>query len=180
MAFKPALPGWVQRPLSVFHIDWDPPRRQPKAVALVVATVVSIVGSLAADAVLVKIAEAVFPSTNGYPHFQFSDYAKLTVVGVVIACAAWPLTTRITSTPRWVFFRMAVLVTLVLWVPDLWILAHGQPGKAVFFLMLMHLAIAVVTYNALVHLAPVGHRRRQAAARLNARAAGATARGHAD
>ena len=50
---------------------------------------------------------------------------------------------------------MAILVTLVLWLPDAYILYRGQPGDAVAFLFLMHLAIAVVTYNLLVHLAPV-------------------------
>ena len=53
---------------------------------------------------------------------------------------------------------MAVLVTLVLWLPDLYILSKGQPGDAVGVLMFMHLAIALVTYNLLVHLAPVGRR----------------------
>jgi hypothetical protein len=48
---------------------------------------------------------------------------------------------------------MAVLVTAVLWLPDLYILAKGQPAKAVLVLMVMHLAIGLVTYNALVHLA---------------------------
>jgi hypothetical protein len=51
---------------------------------------------------------------------------------------------------------MAVLVTLVLWVPDLWILVHGQPPAAVAVLVVMHLAVALCTYNLLVHLAPVG------------------------
>jgi hypothetical protein len=77
------------------------------------------------------------------------------VIGVVIACVAWPVVTRISSAPRWLFFRLAILVTLVLWLPDLYILAKGQPPKAVVILMLMHLAIAVVTYNALVRIAPV-------------------------
>jgi len=72
----------------------------------------------------------------------------------IFACVAWPVTTRITSQPRWMFLRMAVLVTLVLWLPDVYILTKGQPVKAVAFLFLMHLAIAVVTYNALVRLAP--------------------------
>ena len=53
------------------------------------------------------------------------------------------------------FLRMAILVTLVLWLPDVYILVNGQPGKAVAGLFLMHLAIALVTYNALVRLAPV-------------------------
>ncbi len=52
-------------------------------------------------------------------------------------------------------FRLAILVTLVLWLPDLYILAKGQPAQAVAVLMCMHLAVALVTYNALVHIAPV-------------------------
>ena len=53
------------------------------------------------------------------------DYAKLTVVGVIIACVAWPIVTRMSSAPRWLFFRLAILVTLVLWLPDLYILYMG-------------------------------------------------------
>ena len=119
------------------------------------ASVISVAGSLAADAVLVAIGTAIFPSTKGYVHFRFSDYAKLTVIGVVIACLAWPVVTRISSAPRWLFLRMAVLVTLVLWLPDLYILANGEPLRAVAVLMVMHLAIALVTYNCLVHIARV-------------------------
>jgi hypothetical protein len=39
-------------------------------------------------------------------HFRFADHPKLTVVGVVIACAAWPIVTRMSSAPRWLFFRL--------------------------------------------------------------------------
>jgi hypothetical protein len=73
----------------------------------------------------------------------------------VIACLAWPVVTRITSEPRWLFFRMAVAVTLVLWLPVLYILLKGQPPRAVAVLIVMHLAIAVVTYNCLVRIARV-------------------------
>jgi hypothetical protein len=114
-----------------------------------------VASSLAADAILVMIGQAVFPSTKGYGHFQFSDYAKLTVIGVVIACVAWPIVTRISSAPRWLFFRLAIAVTVVLWLPDLYILHGGAPGRAVAVLMVMHLAIALVTYNCLVHIAAV-------------------------
>jgi hypothetical protein len=145
----------LKRAMSLVHLDFAPRHDQPGALRLLLATVAAIVGSLLADAVLVVIAQAVFPATKGYAHFQLSDYGKLTVIGVIIACVAWPITTRITSQPRWMFFRMAILVTLVLWLPDVYILMGGQPGDAVAFLFLMHLAIAVVTYNALVHLAPV-------------------------
>lgn len=149
------LPPWLDRALRLARVDFVPAHRQHSAISVLVALVVSVAGSLAADALLVAMATGLFPSTKGYVHFQFQDYAKLTVVGVVIACLAWPVVTRISSAPRWLFLRLAVLVTLVLWLPDLYILDLGQPGRAVAVLMLMHLAIAVVTYNSLVHIARV-------------------------
>ncbi len=122
---------------------------------VLVASVASIIGSLAADAALVAIGTRVFPSTKGYVHFQFSDYAKLTVIGVVIACVGWPIITRISSAPRWLYLRLAVLVTIVLFAPDAWIYLNGAPAKAVAVLLTMHVAIAVVTYNCMVRIAPV-------------------------
>ena len=151
MTSKPSL---LEQALRICRLDFSPRHGQPSVLRVVTATVLALGLSLAADACLVAIGTAVFPSTKGYVHFEFSDYGKLTIIGVLIACAAWPAVTRITNHPRWMFFRMAIAVTLVLWLPDLYILAKGQPGKAVAVLMTMHLAIAIVTYNCLVHLAP--------------------------
>ena len=154
------LPPTLGRALGIARVDLAPAHRQPSTLRVAIATAASVAGSLAVDAILVVIGQAIFPSTRGYVHFQFSDYAKLTVIGVLIACAAWPVVTRISSDPRWLFFRLAIAVTLVLWLPDLWILHLGQPVQAVVVLMLMHLAIAVVTYNCLVHIAAVRSNRR--------------------
>jgi hypothetical protein len=140
---------------SLARVDFSPQHRQPASGRVLLAAIASIAGSLAADAILVVIGKAVFPSTRGFAHFQFSDYAKLTVIGVIIACVAWPVVTRISSAPRWLFFRLAILVTLVLLLPDLYILHTGEPARGVAVLMIMHVAIALVTYNLLVHLAPV-------------------------
>lgn len=144
------------RLLRVARIEFAPKHRQPSGVRLALATIVALAGSLIADAAIVAIGTRVFPSTKGYVHFRFSDYGKLTAVGVLIACVAWPVVTRISTAPRWLFFRLAILVTLVLWLPDLYILHQGQSGQAVGILMLMHLVIALVTYNALVRIAPCG------------------------
>jgi hypothetical protein len=144
----------LNRLASLARVDFAPQHRQPSAGRVLLATVASVAGSLAADAILVVIGKAVFPSTKGFAHFQFSDYAKLTVIGVVVACVAWPVVTRVSSAPRWLFFRLAVLVTLVLLLPDLYILHMGEPAKGVAVLMVMHVTIALVTYNLLVHLAP--------------------------
>jgi uncharacterized protein DUF6069 len=150
------LVGMLNRLLALVRADFAPRHRQPLPSRVLLATLGSIAGSLAADAILVVIGQAVFPATRGYPHFQFGDYAKLTVIGVIIACVGWPVVTRLTSEPRWLFFRLAILVTLVLWLPDLYILHGGAPVDAVAVLMLMHVAIALVTYNVLVRVAPTG------------------------
>jgi hypothetical protein len=147
-------PGFLRQGLLLARVDFSPPHRPPSGARLVVATFASIAGSLLADALLVVIGESAFPSTKGYQHFQFSDYAKLTVIGVIVACVAWPVVVRLSSAPRWLFARLAVVVTVVLWAPDVWILREGQPARAVAVLFVMHLAIALVTYNVLVHLAP--------------------------
>ncbi len=149
------LPPSLERPLSLARVDFAPAHRQPPAIRVLAATIASVAGSLAADAILVVIGTAIFPATRNYVHFQFSDYAKLTIIGVLIACAAWPVVTRISPSPRWLFLRLAILVTLFLWLPDIYILYAGQPASAVTVLMVMHVVIALVTYNCLVHIARI-------------------------
>lgn len=153
--------GAVESALHGARIDFNPQHRQPPATALVVATAFALLGSLLADVILVTIGKAIFSSTKHYSHFQFSAYSKLTVIGVLIACGAWPFVTRITSAPRWLFFRAAVLVSAVLVLPDIYILATGQPVAGVFILVVMHLVVAVVTYNSLIYLAPARPFRRR-------------------
>lgn len=150
----PGIPPRVRALLEHWHVDWLPGHPPPRTWKVVAATCAAVAGSLAADALLVWFATHLFPATTGYVHFRFRDYARLTVVGVLIACAGWPVVARVTSTPRWLFLRMAVAVTLVLWSPDVYLLVRHQPPAAVAVLMVMHLAIALVTYNALVHAAP--------------------------
>ena len=59
--------------------------------------------------------------------------------GLGLARADFDAKTRISSAPRWLFFWLAVLVTLVLWLADLYLEDLGQPGRAVAVLMGMHL-----------------------------------------
>jgi hypothetical protein len=146
----------MRQTASLAKLDLRPRHRQPSAGRVLLAILASIVGSLAADAILVAIGKAIFPATSGYGHFQFPDYARLTVVGVIIAGVAWPIVTRLSWDPRWLFLRLAVLVTVVLWLPDLYLLYRGQSAQGVAVLMVMHVAIAVVTYLCLVYLAPIG------------------------
>ena len=128
-------PDVTERLLAWVRIDFSPPHRPPAWWRVAIATVLSIVGSLLADAVLVAIGTHVFPATKGYVHFGFADYANLTVIGVLVAGIAWPVVVRMSSAPRWLFFRLAVVVTLVLFLPDVYIWLQGQSAQAVAVLM---------------------------------------------
>jgi hypothetical protein len=157
----PAIPPQLDRALRVARVDRQPKHEQPRPALVVLATVVAIVGSLLADALLVALGKAVFPSTSHYQHYAFGDYSTLTIIGVVVACIGWPIVTRLTSEPRWLFSRLAVLVSAVLLIPDVALLAQGDSAEAVLVLVLMHLAIAVVTYQVLIRVAPVRAARRR-------------------
>lgn len=148
-----SLPGWIRPGLRLLRVDFAPPR-PPSNGLVVLATVVAVGGSLVADALLVAAGVALFPATKGYAHFVFSDYARLTVIGVVVAGVGWPIVARVSSSPEWLFSRLAVAVSAVLLLPDLYLWHVGSPIDAVFVLVCMHVAIAVVTYTALVVLAP--------------------------
>lgn len=157
-AATPATEGSVGWALRLVRFDPRPAHRQPSTVRLVVATGVAIVLCILADWVIARITVAAAPGTSGYPHFQVADYAKLTIVGIIGAAISWPVVTRLCAAPRWLYLRLAVLVTAVLLLPDLYIYLQGQPGAAVIGLVAMHLAIGVITYNAIVRLAPVQRR----------------------
>jgi hypothetical protein len=127
---------------------------QPSWWRWIVATVVAVGASLAACFGLARLGVALFPSTAGYAHFAFSDYARLTVVGVLAACIAWPIVTLVTTRAGRLFFWLAVIVTIVSLAPDAWILHQGQPTDGVAVLIAMHFALALITYPALVFIAP--------------------------
>ena len=54
---------------------------------MALALVLAVGLSLAADAALVAIGTQAVPAHQGLQHFKFSDYARLTVIGIIIA---WP------------------------------------------------------------------------------------------
>jgi hypothetical protein len=104
--------------------------------------------------VLVLLAVRVFPATAGYAHFQFDDYAKLTTVGVLIGCVAWPVFCAVFVRARLMYLLAALVASVVLLAPDAWILLHGAPFDAVLVLVAMHIAVAAATCAALVLIAP--------------------------
>jgi hypothetical protein len=126
----------------------------PSDARVLVATVLAAGASLFGDAVVVRWTTNSDRALLHYSHFRFGDYGTFTIVGVLGAGLAWWIVARVVARPRGAFFRLALAVTVVLWLPDVWLLVRGDPGRAVATLVLMHVVVAVVTYNALVHVAP--------------------------
>jgi hypothetical protein len=123
---------------------------------VVAAGLAAAAGSLAAGLALVAIGQAAFTVPASFGKFAFGTYTLLTVVGVTGATAAWALVTRLSSRPQWLLTRLAALVTAIFLIPDFLLLGTpGNPAGPVVILMLMHLAIAAVTYLALIKVAPV-------------------------
>jgi len=112
--------------------------------------------SLVADLMLATIGRAAFTVPASFDKFAFGTYAVLTVLGVAGAAATWAAVARLSSRPEWLLTRLAALVTALFLIPDFLLLGTpGNPAGPVAILMLMHLAIAVITYTALTRLAPV-------------------------
>jgi hypothetical protein len=132
-----------------------PTHRRVVAAGLAAAAV-----SLAADLMLATIGQAAFTVPASFGKFAFGTYALLTVLGVAGAAATWAAVARLSSRPKWLLTRLAALVTALFLIPDFLLLGTpGNPAGPVAMLMLMHLAIAVITYAALTELAPVRDRR---------------------
>jgi len=120
------------------------------------AGLAAVVVSLAADLMLATIGQAAFTVPASFGKFAFGTYALLTVLGVAGAAATWAAVARFSARPKWLLTRLAALVTALFLIPDFLLLGtQGNPAGPVAILMLMHLAIAVVTYAALTELAPV-------------------------
>ena len=120
------------------------------------AGLAAVVVSLAADLILATIGQAAFTVPASFGKFAFGTYALLTVLGVAGAAATWAAVARFSARPKWLLTRLAALVTALFLIPDFLLLGtQGNPAGPVAILMLMHLAIAVVTYAALTELAPV-------------------------
>ncbi|MDQ2724613.1 MAG: hypothetical protein M3Y36_03870 [Actinomycetota bacterium] len=152
------IPPALGRAQELTRIDLEPLRPPPSSRRIILAGVLSIVGSLIADALLVAAGKAILNPGAPFDKFNFASYATLTVIGVMGATVGWALLVRMTSQPRWFVIRAAVVVTVVLLIPDFAILPHDPTGPVVV-LMTQHVAIAIITTALLLAVAPAGRGR---------------------
>jgi hypothetical protein len=112
--------------------------------------------SLAADVVLATIGQAAFTVPASFGKFGFGTYALPTMAGVAGATATWAAVTRLSSRPNRLLTRLAALVTAMFLIPDFLLVGTpGNPAGPVTILMLMRLATSLITYTALIKVAPV-------------------------
>lgn len=139
---------------KALRLDLPGGSAQPAWWRWVIGTIVAVIASLLVCFLLAKGVSAADPSLNGYAHFQFSDYSRLTIVGVVAACIGWPIATLLSSAARRIYLWAAIVVVVVSLAPDAWILHLGQPTAGVVTLVAMHVGLGLVTYPAMVFIAP--------------------------
>lgn len=136
------------------RLDLRPSAVQPSLLRTAAGVAAGVVLSLGLNWLLVRFAITRFPDLAGFPHFQLLDFGRLTVIGALIACVGWPILTRLSSSPGWIYAWCAVLGTLVLWLPDLYIWAHlHEPGRAVMILGTMHVTVVVVSCLSMITIA---------------------------
>jgi len=138
----------------VFRLDLPKGQAQPSWWRWIIGAVVAVLGSLLVCVAIAKLVSSADPSIASYQHFEFSDYSRLTIVGVVSACIGWPIVALLSTTARRIYLWAAIIVVVVSLAPDLWILHLGQPVVGVAALALMHVGLGLVTYPAMVFLAP--------------------------
>lgn len=148
------MPTGVRKLATALRADLPGVAGMPNLWRFLLATVLAVVLSLLACAAVAAVTLAAVPSLGGYEHLQWRDWTKLTVIGIVLASLGWPVACAIWSRARRPFLVLTVLVTVVSLAPDVWILWQGQPAGGVLALVVMHIAVAVVTYPALVLVAP--------------------------
>lgn len=144
----------VRLAVRLTRLDLRPSALQPSLLRTALGIAIGVLVSVGLNWLLARTAIVLFPSLAGFPHFQFSDYGRLTVLGALIACFGWPILTRLSSSPGWIYGWVAVLGTMVLWLPDLyiWMVLH-EPGRAVLVLATMHVAVVLVSCVSMVTVA---------------------------
>ena len=147
--------NWLwHRLVSSLGLGIVPRSRQPGAARWILASILAIGLSLLACRGIALAAFGFDPLLAGYGHLQFGDYSRLVILGVAAACVAWRVVAAVSARARFAFLILAILVTVVGFAPDVWILHLGQPPAGVEALVAMHLALALITYPVLVLVSP--------------------------
>jgi len=135
-------------------------------IALPIALVASVVASLIVELIIAAIAHGAGAYSDFKP-LTFGGLIGPTVVGLLIAVVVWELVRRRAGDPVAVMRRLAPIVIVLSWVPDVALgathreatsqLPHTTWGE-VAALMVMHLFVAAIGLGLFSRLLPLRHR----------------------
>jgi hypothetical protein len=145
----------VRRIQGLARLDLRPLKPLPSFGRIALAGLLSGVASVVACVILSEAGKTALSPPASFDKFNFPGYVVLTVLGVAAATVGWAILVRMTSQPRWCLEVAAVLVTIVLLVPDVAILPHN-PTSDVIVLMVEHIVVAVITTALLLVVSPPG------------------------
>ena len=118
----------------------------------------AIIVSVALNAAVAAIAHAAGAS-HAFNPLEFPAYSTLTIIGIVVATAAWAVIRARASHPRRLLLVLVPAVIAVSFVPDLLLGADGNmtgiSWGAGIALMSMHLIVAAVTVPTLLRVLPL-------------------------
>lgn len=150
-------PTPIRRAMELIRLDLRPLRPLPSLGRIALAGLLSALASVVACVIISEAGKALLSPPASFDKFNPPGYIVLTVLGVAAATVGWAILVRMTSQPRWCLKVAAVIVTIVLLLPDVAILPHDPTG-AVIVLMIEHVVIAVITTWLLLRVSPPGTR----------------------
>ena len=122
---------------------------------IVLATAIALVLSVSADLGIEAFARQAFAVSPDFEPFQ-GTVAPYTAAGVVLAGLAFAVLRQFARDAARVYVRVAVVVLVLSWIPDVALLLINEPGAtvpAVASLMVMHTVAAAIVVTLLVRIA---------------------------
>lgn len=122
---------------------------------IVLATALALVIAIPLDLAIEAVARQAFAVSPDFEPFQ-GTVAPYTAGGVVLAGVAFAVLERFVRDAAHVYVRIAIVVLVLSWVPDIALLFINEPGAtvpAVASLMVMHAVAAAIVVTSLVRIA---------------------------
>ena len=122
---------------------------------IVLATAIALVIAVPVDLAIEAFARQAFAVSPEFEPFQ-GTVAPYTAGGVVLAGVSFAVLQRFVRDVTRVYVRLAIVVLVLSWIPDLALLFINEPGAtlpAVASLMVMHAVAAAIVVTLLVRIA---------------------------
>jgi hypothetical protein len=124
-------------------------------VRIVLATAIALIVAIPLNLAIEAFARQAFAVSPDFPPFQGS-VAPYTAGGVILAGAAFAVLQRFVRDAARLYVRIAIVVLVLSWIPDVALLLINEPGAtvpAVASLMVIHSVAAAIVVMSLVRIA---------------------------